>query len=925
MFNRLIMFIAAIVPVAMQGAVLRGTVKDSGSGEAVAYATVTVKETRQSIATDVDGYFSMSLARRGSYSVSVSFVGYKTSLTTVRVDRDTVDLSISLVQNTKVLGEVLVTARENDGMTSSSRIDRDAMSHLQPTSFTDLLELLPGGVSKTPDMSTVNAIALRETGTLGATGSATTNSDYYISSLGTLFMVDGAPINGDANMQNIPNTQSGTTEAARDVTNRGVDMRSISTDNIESVEVVRGIPSVEYGNLTSGLVKITRISSATPLTARFKADEFSKLFSVGKGVKIGERNVVNLDLSYLDSKSDPRNTRENYKRITASARYSRTGSGKNVSSRYNVGFDYTGSIDNSKSDPDISLTKVDDYVSKYNRLNLNTDATWTLKKLPWLNRVSVTASASYQLDRLDRTKQTAPTRASIAPTSMEEGVHDGQFLLNEYTATYAVDGKPLNLYAQVKGEGSLDLATWLHTRHKVGADWTFSKNYGKGQIYDLTQPLSASWTTRPRAYSDIPSMQVLSAWAEENLTIPVGQNQLAVQAGVRTQSMPGLDSRYWLAHHVYVDPRVNVRWAFPAIKVGERELKLVLSGGYGLTTKMPTQSYLFPADHYNDFIQLNYYDALNPTENSRVSLRTYIDDVTPYQLRAARNRKWEVRLSANIGSNSLSVTYFHERLNSGYRYSSVYKPYTYTKYDETAIDGSTLTGPPSLEDLPSETLTVLDGYSIATNGSSIEKQGIEWTLSTARWKALATSLHLTGAWFHTTYNNSQMLYQTVTDVVGSTAVSDMYVGLYDTNDGRVNDQLSSNLTFDTQITRWGLVFTTSVQAVWYVTTKRLWQNGIPVSYLSAEDGELHDYTSESQNDSMLQFLVKTYNDDVYKRQTTPIALYVNIKATKQVGKFLNIAVFANRMLDYLPNYKSNGITIRRNTDPYFGMELVFKL
>ena len=35
--------------------------------------------------------------------------------------------------------------------------------------------------------------------------------------------------------------------------NSGVDMRSVSTDDIESVEVVRGIPSVEYGDLTSGM------------------------------------------------------------------------------------------------------------------------------------------------------------------------------------------------------------------------------------------------------------------------------------------------------------------------------------------------------------------------------------------------------------------------------------------------------------------------------------------------------------------------------------------------------------------------------------------------------------------------------------------------------------------------------------------------
>ncbi len=35
---------------------------------------------------------------------------------------------------------------------------------------------------------------------------------------------------------------------------RGVDLRTVSAGNIESMEVIRGIPSVEYGNLTSGVV-----------------------------------------------------------------------------------------------------------------------------------------------------------------------------------------------------------------------------------------------------------------------------------------------------------------------------------------------------------------------------------------------------------------------------------------------------------------------------------------------------------------------------------------------------------------------------------------------------------------------------------------------------------------------------------------------
>lgn len=91
---------------------------------------------------------------------------------------------------------------------------------------------------------------------------------------------------------------------------KGVDMRTIPTDNIEKVEIIRGIPSVAYGNVANGAVIIQRKTSESPLSARFKADKTSKLFSVGKGFRLdgNGRYVLNTDLSYLDSKIDPRNS-----------------------------------------------------------------------------------------------------------------------------------------------------------------------------------------------------------------------------------------------------------------------------------------------------------------------------------------------------------------------------------------------------------------------------------------------------------------------------------------------------------------------------------------------------------------------------------------------------------------------------------------
>jgi hypothetical protein len=899
---------------------LSGNVCDASTGEVLDFATISISGNGTfSTHSDSEGRWSLRIPV-GKYVVGCSYIGYKSSSDTISVKSDR-RLRLRLEPQTTALSEVVVTAREHTGLSSGSHIDRSAMEHLQPSSFTDLLELLPGNISKNPNLSSANTITLRETGAMTATGSSTSTADEYaITSLGTSFIVDGAPINGDANLQNVPSSTSSDTEGKRSTVNRGVDMRTITTDNIESVEIIRGIPSAEYGNLTSGVVNIRRMNHATPFTARFKADSFSKLFSASKGINIGGHgNILSVDAGYLDSKNDPRDNLESYKRANGSVRGNFTFPAKKVTTKWNVGVDYTGSFDDSKVDPDLNYNKIDEYKSSYNRYAFTSELKLFFDSLKWVHSVVLNTSASYEKDRIERHKQVAPQRASIAPTSMDEGVHDGQYLLGEYISDFVSDGRPLNLFVKLRADGSVGVGSWINN-YKVGGEWTLSKNYGHGQIYDLSRPLSASWTTRPRDFREIPALQVLSFYAEDNMTFPIGNNKLDMQIGARTIQLPSLDSRYYLAGKVYVDPRLNAEWSFPQINIGKRSLKLRLAGGYGLTTKMPTVDYLYPQVHYNDIIQLNYYDVNNPAELSRVSLRTYIEDATNYDLKAARNRKWEIRLGADFAGNSLSVTYFQEHMSSGFRYSTVYQAYDYRKYDATAIDASSLTVQPSLDNLPYEDRRILDGMRKVTNGSRIDKKGVEFQLNTARWQPLRTSLIITGAWFKSRYSNSQMLYSTVTDVVGDQAVNDLYVGVYDMDDGRINEQFNTNFTFDTQIPRWGLIFTTSVQCMWWMKTTRMWQNGVPAYYMSAEDGLLRPYTEADRSDLYLQYLVKKYNDESFTTQTVPTAVYLNLKATKKIGRWLKISAFVNRIVDYLPDYKSNGLTIRRTSDAYFGME-----
>ena len=898
-------------------------VVDAKTQEAIVGAVVTQKSSKKVLAiTDIDGKCELSSSYEGNLVV-ITYVGYKSL--TIPLKNHAI---IPLRQNATALGEVVVTARASDGPVTSSIIGRDAMTHLQPNSIADLMELLPGGYAKDPNMGEANTITLRETGTMGAYGAITKNNNYSISSLGTQFMVDGVPISTDANLQYSPlsdtqsSASSSTVENNRNITNRGVDMRSISTDDIESVEVVRGIPSVEYGNLTSGLINIKKIRRAIPLTARFKADGYSKLFSLGKGLQLdGEGNsILNVDLGYMDSKIDPTDNFENYKRVTGALRYTLRGDRKEkIKWQWNSAFDYSGSFDDSKSDPDINYGRVDEYKSSYSRLALTNGFNVKMPK-SWFKELDVNTLVSLQLDRLRQTRLVAPQRYGIVPLSWSDGENEAQAVYAEYTAHYLCDGKPFNAYVKVKGVMGFKTPYTLHTI-KVGANWDLAKNFGRGQVYDMHHPLSVSgWSSRPRKYSDIPSLQNFSLFAEELMKANVGKCQLELMVGLRLNTLLGLERQFDMSGKYYADPRANLAWHLPKFKLGGKPMSISLNGGYGITTKMPTLNYLYPDKYYSNFICMAYYDTANPEQDSKFVVHTYVQDPTNYHIKPARNHKWEIRLDMDWNDNLLSVDYFRESMTSGFRYSTIYGVYDYKSYDVSQMAAGK-----DYTTLPYENKRVLDGYQQSSNGSELVKQGIELAFTSQRIHCLRTRINVTGAWFHTRYTNSQPMYSPVTTVIDGTAVRDKYVGLYDWNEGRENDRLNTNVTFDTQIPEWKLIFTTSVQCMWMIRTKQMWKNGTPMVYISSEDGQLHAYTEDSQDDPYLMQLVRTYNEDQFKPFTVPMSMLINLKMTKEIGKYMRLSFFANKILDYLPDYTANGKVIRRNASPYFGVEAGFTI
>lgn len=887
---------------------MRCRVLEKGSNEPVIGATIMVEGGKAIIAvTDQDGFFCLSDGF--NKIVRISYIGYKPLV--VRPRKDAV---YHLQTNLSELQEIVVTAQEGHGLSSASTISRQAMEHLQPSSFADLMELLPGGRANDPHLNVPNTISLREAGI--------SSSQYNTSSLGTRFVIDGAPVSANGNMQYLSGALD-RTSGKRNFANAGIDMRSLSTDDIQEVTIVRGIPSVEYGDLTSGLVKVKRRKGGNDIAARFKADMDTKLFYLSKAIEWKPSKLsLNLSADYLDNKAEPRNLLETYKRITLSARLNKQWHTQRMNYVAMVNLDYGGSFDDDKVDPQFNHGGADKYKSAYNRYatSISLDMSSNMEHSLFRN-LSLSASFSYEKNVLERTRMVQLDGDTPAAMTMADGESDAILISPyTYTATHTVDGRPISLYLKSNASFSMPIAG-VSNSLLVGADYQMDRNMGKGQIYDRLHPVYTGTSYRPRKYSDIPASQMLAAYIEERMSMGIGSNKLDLEAGLRAETMLGIDKHYAIHGKVNLDPRVNIGWTFPSFNLGKERMTIALTGGIGWHSMFPTIDLLYPELAYMDIVELNYYHP-NPAYR-RMYLQTYVINPTNPELKAARNVKWEIKGDVDWAGNRLTMTYFVEDMTSGFRSMSVYAPYQYKEFDASGVNADALTAKPDVSALPYTLRNVLRAYEHTSNGSRTYKRGIEWMLSTMRFPIVNTRLTITGAWFKTEYHNSLPIMYKPVKMIGGRPLE--RVGIYKDDEGYIREMVNTNFTFDTAIPKLKLGISLSFQCVWRTAEQSMVKDNMPLQYMD-DNGVVHPFTENDAHDIYLQHLVRSYAAGMFDRQTIPFYMDVNLKATKKLFKDkLMVALFVNKLWDAHPDYTRSDFIIRRYVTPYFGLEMNIRL
>lgn len=875
---------------------------------------VSVKSSENTSVTDENGNAILSL-HEGKHHLKIIHSNYQEKEIDVNL-KTSKTLTIQL-QPVNQLEELVIFSKEDKGLTTKTIIARKAMEHLQPSSLTDLMELLPGGLAKTPNLSFNNRPMLREN-----RGGFTYSTDKYnTTALGTQFMIDGNIINSNADMQvSLDNRQFGEGPMARETVTTGVDMRTISTNDIEKVEIIRGIPSASYGDLTSGVIKIERKINESPLQARFKADGFSKQYYVGKGFKINDSWQISAGADFLDSKATPTDDFENYQRVTASIRSKKKGNLWSTPIEWRSTIDFSSNIDSKKYDPDNGTPDIDKYKQSKTRINFTNNFIYSLDKNLFFDKVILNTAIRQGFEKIDQTKLVQLSGPRAFSLATEQGENVGIFPVLRYISDFSTDGKPLDITAMLQATGTRNTFGVSH-QYEAGLDWRYSKNNGRGLIYDMNSPYAASFTnSRPRPFNDIPASNLLAAFLGDQMSYEINQHKFTLYTGLRFSKQLGIDNSYAISKKVFVEPRVNLQYNLPRLMINGSPLKTDVTLGYGQFYKQPTLLMLYPNRKFWDYTQLNYYH--NDAQYRYVNFMTYVQDLTNKNIEAAKSVKKEIRLDFSYKNHNLFITYFNENMSNGFRQMLHTVLHTYKQYDATQVDLSQWNNGPNLVNVPYTEKKINASYNLTENGSATLKNGIEFGYTSPRFKAINTRFTLSGAYFKTQYRNSIPVIEQPSASVGPDGYP--YYGIYQNDNGYINSNMNYNLFIDTYIPKMDLTISASFQGSFFDYRRNDQRIAEPISYYGI-DGIIRPFTDADKTDTYKQWLVRNVSVTDNLPTELTFTLAANLKVTKSIYKDIKTSMFVTRIFNYSAPYYFNNMLIERrgSNTPYFGMELTY--
>jgi len=286
MNKKIRIFIALCLTMLLTGSVyaqtasLSGKVTDASSGETLPGANVILKEIMKGSSTDSEGKYRIANIPPGTYTMEISFIGYKKKVQSIDIGTSDVTMDITLEADLLGLQEIYVTAlgfeanRDEQG-TSSSNVKGQAIAESGENN------LLTGLSAKAAGVSIVST-----SGDPGA--GARINIRGFNTVLGNtqpLFVVDGVPVYNSTIESAVDgvgtavfggsNNVDGTVEQSR--------IQDLNPSDIESVEILKG-PSAAalWGSRAANGVVIIKTKKGVPTAGNKLNISFSSISSLNQ-------------------------------------------------------------------------------------------------------------------------------------------------------------------------------------------------------------------------------------------------------------------------------------------------------------------------------------------------------------------------------------------------------------------------------------------------------------------------------------------------------------------------------------------------------------------------------------------------------------------------------------------------------------------
>lgn len=928
-----VLLLAAICAQA-QNRSISGRIMEAGSDNPVIGAVVRIGDDYLWAVADAEGEFSFENVQQGKYDLEASCLGYMSITVEIDVNKDIEGLEIRLYENSLALDEVVVTAQKaKDGLGTTHSLGRDALNHLQLSNMTDVAALLPGGKTVNPDLTSENTFSIRDGGL--ANGNA---------SFGTAVEVDGVRIGNNASFGEM----------------QGIDTRSVAVENIESIEVITGVPSAEYGDLGSGIVKINTRKGRTPVNLTFSVNPRTYQTSVSKGINLKKDNgVLNISAEWARAVSRLVSPYESYTRTGITAGYSNTFA---KVLRFEAGL--TGNIGgmNSKDDPDAFTGEYEK--ERANAFRGNASLTWLLNR-SWITNMEFDASVNFNDNLHHHHKYESYASNQPAVHSELEGYFIADRLPLTFFSDKIVDSKELDAAASLKYNWH---KRWdkVKSSLKAGVQWKASGNVGKGEYYQ--DPALAANGYRPRPYTDYPFMHNLSVYAEEHLTVPVASTKLELTAGLRMENVFIRNSLY--NNKTTLSPRFNARW--------ELADGFAIRGGWGITEKLPSYYILYPKQEYRD-IQTFGFPHGDQT--------TYIYYTQPYTMAYNPSLRWqrqsnsEIAVEMDILGTKLSLTGFYNVTKDPYNFIDVYEPYSYNILQRP--EGFVMPSDPQIKIDNQTGLLYLRGSDDdywtqmdvkvtdrtfarspkQNNGADVKRGGVELVADFPEIKPIRTRFHLDASYTFTRYINEQLAayYQNGWSHTSLANRSYQFVGIYangtgnnSVTNGKITHNIDANLTAITHIPQVRLIITCRLEMTLLRRSRNLSQyNGKdyaytvsetdksptggniykdnsytairPVSYMDL-DGNVHPFTdAEAADPAFANLILKSANAYTFAQDGYGAYMSANLSITKEIGDHVSLSFFANNFTNSRPYVVSMATGVGAIFTPAFYYGLTCRL